>query len=145
MSEVLLFGPRHGSFDQRDVCQASNRCHVVMATEERLEADYSTARPHLLLEVVNQSANRLYQLLLALSERDLLMFNVVNFILILFHELLIAFGEERKCSRSFLIISTFAVNLRPDKPILDSLQLCLKLVVDRLNSLAFLHETSWCS
>ena len=130
MSEVLLFGPRHGSFDQRDVCQASDRSHVVMAREERLEADYGTARSHLLLEVINQSANRLYQLLLTLSERNLLMFNVVNFVLILFYELLITFGEERKCSRSFLIISTFAVNLGPDKPILDSLQLCLELVVD---------------
>ena len=130
MSEVLLFGPRHGSFDQRDVSQASDRSHVVMASEEGLEADYGTARSHLLLEVINQSANRLYQLLLTLSERNLLMFNVVNFVLILFYELLITFGEERKCSRSFLIISTFAVNLGPDEPILDSLQLCLELVVD---------------
>ena len=75
-----------------------------------------------LLEVGDEGPDRFNQLLLALSEDQLLVLNVVNLALVLLDKLMVTFHEDGECALPFLLnLFIIAVYLRLLEALFDLL------------------------
>ena len=117
--------------------------HVVIFGEKRVEIDDCVARPHLRLEPVDEGANRLDELAFALTERDLLVLDIINLTLILLEELRVSFTKHLKCALSGWL--GVAIDLRLNKTALELLDLRPESIEDALDRLLLLLKSGWSS
>lgn len=139
MREIFLLRPDQRTTYERVVSDAPRRRQVVVLGEKGAKAHNRTARAHLRLEASYEAPYRLDQLAFSLTERHLLIFNVIYFVLVLLEELCVSFIKNRKCTLR-LIVFIIAIYLRPDKATLDVLDLSTETIEDALNSLLFVLQ-----
>lgn len=94
---------------------------------------------HLAFKLVNQRTYLVEQVFLALSERVLLVLDVVDLCLILFDKFRVAVCKDGE--GTLLLVFSLAVDLRPQEAPFQLLQLSLELVENAFDSLTFLLES----
>jgi len=116
----------------------------VVLREELLDVDDGASGADLLLEAVYEASHRLDQLALALSERRLLVLDVIDLVLILLDKFLVPIREDsqRTVFLRFLCL-ILAVYLRLLKTIFNLFELLSEATKDVFNGLSLLLESDW--